>query len=412
MRILHFADLHLGVENYGRIDPSTGLSSRLGDFLSALDRLVDYAVDTRVDLVLFCGDAYKTREPSQTQQREFARRINRLSNADIPILLLVGNHDQPNAAGRATTAEIFGTLAVKNVYVANNPDIYAIPTASGPIQIAALPWLRRSALLAKDETKNLSFEQIQQVMQKKLTNIIDTLAERIKPDTPAILAGHVLVGDATVKPGSETLMAMGQEHALLLSNVALPVFDYVALGHIHRHQVLCQKPPVVYAGSLERVDFSEEDDEKGFCVVDIPSGATVAERHTAYEFHVIQGRRFLTISVSLTGEEIDPAAAVLRVINEQVDKARDAVVRLNIKLPMQLEGQLRDNDLRQALKDAHYLNISRDVQREVLTRLGNWKVEGTTPLEALQAWMATKNMPEDKKMILMEYAAKLIHDNR
>ena len=69
MKILHFADLHLGVESYGRIDPATGISSRLLDFLSTLDQLVDYALENRVDLVLFCGDAYKSREPSQTQQR-------------------------------------------------------------------------------------------------------------------------------------------------------------------------------------------------------------------------------------------------------------------------------------------------------------------------------------------------------
>ena len=78
MKILHFADLHLGVESYGRIDPATGLPSRLLDFLSAFDHVVDYAIENRVDLVLFCGDAYKTREPTQTQQREFAKRLNRL----------------------------------------------------------------------------------------------------------------------------------------------------------------------------------------------------------------------------------------------------------------------------------------------------------------------------------------------
>ncbi|MQY72420.1 MAG: exonuclease SbcCD subunit D, partial [Dehalococcoidia bacterium] len=83
MKILHFADLHLGVESYGHIDPATGLSSRLLDFLFALDQVVDYALENKVDLVLFCGDAYKTREPTQTQQREFAKRINRLSTNNV-----------------------------------------------------------------------------------------------------------------------------------------------------------------------------------------------------------------------------------------------------------------------------------------------------------------------------------------
>ena len=72
MRILHFSDLHIGVENYGRIDPTTGLSTRLGDFLAALDQVVDFALENDVDLVLLAGDVYKGRDPSQTHQREFA----------------------------------------------------------------------------------------------------------------------------------------------------------------------------------------------------------------------------------------------------------------------------------------------------------------------------------------------------
>ena len=57
MRILHFADIHIGVENYGKIDTKSGLSTRLIDFLETYDELVSYAIDNQVDLVLFCGDA-------------------------------------------------------------------------------------------------------------------------------------------------------------------------------------------------------------------------------------------------------------------------------------------------------------------------------------------------------------------
>ena len=88
MRIIHFADLHIGVENYGR-PTEKGWSSRMEDFLIAFDALVDYALAEGADAVIFAGDAYKAREPSQTHQREFARRIRRLSQAGIPSFLLV-----------------------------------------------------------------------------------------------------------------------------------------------------------------------------------------------------------------------------------------------------------------------------------------------------------------------------------
>src|SRR4030043_2113631 len=162
MKILHFADLHLGMETYGGVDPATGLSTRLIDVLKVLDEVVEYAVDNDVDLVLFCGDAYKNRDPSQTQQREFAKRLRRLSENGIPVFLLVGNHDLPNAVGRATAVEIFDTLAVQNMTVASRPGKCCIQTKNGPIQIVALPWLRRSALLAREEDKNLSLDQLNQ----------------------------------------------------------------------------------------------------------------------------------------------------------------------------------------------------------------------------------------------------------
>jgi exonuclease SbcD len=411
MRIIHFADLHLGVENYGRPDPSTGLSSRLGDFLAVLDELVDFALDNRVDLVLFCGDAYRTREPGQTQQREFARRIGRLAGGNIPVFLLIGNHDLPNAIGRATATEIFDTLAVKNVYVANKPDIYKIPTASGIIQVTAIPWLRRSALLSREETKNLNIEQVNHRMQEALTQVIVNKAAALDPSLPSILAAHVLVGDARVGRSSESLMAIGQEPAVLLSNIASPAYDYIALGHIHKHQVLSENPPVVYAGSLERVDFGEENDEKGFYVVDIARGEG-GEREVTYEFHPVNARRFLTIEVDLKSEETDPTASVLSAVATQREKIRDAVVRLNLSLPATLEGQLRYNEIREVLKEAHYFAINRDVRRETRLRLGSRNVEEITPLAALKAWLESQQIPPERQKVLLEYGQKLIEGHQ
>jgi len=410
LKILHFADLHLGVESYGRIDPTTGLSSRLGDFLSALDQVVDYALENKVDLVLFCGDAYKSREPSQTQQREFAKRINCLSTSGIPIFLLIGNHDLPNAIGRATSTEIFDTLAVKNVYVSNRPDIYRIPTNNGIIQIASLPWLRRSGLLTKEDTKNLSFDQINQRLQQVLTNIIVANIPKLDPKLPSILAAHVWVSSAQV--GSERSMTIGQEHMLLLSNVANPAFDYIALGHIHKHQVLSHNPPVVYPGSLERLDFSEEEDNKGFYMVEIEPDKETGKRQVSFDFHQVTGRRFLTINIEIESPDAEPTSTVLRAIAEQEDRVRDTIVRLNISLPAETEGQLRDNDIRNMLKEAYYFTIAKDIQRETRLRLGKWTAEEIPPLDALKAYLESKKVSPERAKLLLEYGEKLMQEQR
>ena len=410
MKIIHFADLHLGVESYGRIDPASGLSSRFLEFLSALDQLTDFALKNRVDLVLFCGDAYKSRDPSQTQQREFAKRISRLSSSGIPIFLLVGNHDLPNAIGRATTTEIFDTLAVKTVYVSDHPDVYKIATPSGIIQIVSLPWLRRSALLSREDTKNLDFDQLSLKMQEVLTGIINTKAKELDPKLPSVLAAHVWVSGARV--GSEESMTIGQEHVLLLSNVANPTFSYIALGHIHKHQVLSHNPPVVYAGSMGRLDFSDEGDDKGFYLVEVAPDGETGERQTIFEFHPVSGRCLTTINVTLELVDIDPTATVLKAIAEQETGVSDAIVRLLISLPQELEGQLRDGDIRNALAPAHYYTIAKDIRRGSRLRLGSRSAEEITPAQALKAYLeATKVSPERTKPLL-EYGARLIEEER
>jgi exonuclease SbcD len=372
--------------------------------------VVDYALENQVDLVLFCGDAYKSREPTQTQQREFARRINHLSSGGVPVFLLTGNHDLPNAVGRATATEIFDTLAIQRVYVSNRPDIYRIPTASGPVQVLSLPWLRQSALLSREETKNLSVSEINERLQQVLTNVITTNVQKLDPELPAVLAAHVWVTGAKV--GSESSMTIGQEHALLISNVAQEAFDYVALGHLHKHQVLNENPPVVYAGSLERLNFGEEADDKGFYLVEIKPEAESGKRRTSFTFHRLAGRRFLTIDIDIQPNDAEPTEAVLEAITAKKDEVRAAIVRINISLPAATEGSLRDSDLRNALREAHYSAINKDIKRETRLRLGDRTAEEITPLEALKAYLESKKTAPERTRVLLEYGEQLIGEQQ
>lgn len=406
MKIIHFADLHLGVENYGHINPENGLSSRLEDFLRALDELVDYALAVKADLVLFCGDAYKTREPSQTQQREFAKRIRRLSEGGVPLFLVIGNHDLPNAVGRATAMEIFDTLSVPNVYLAGKPDLYTVPTASGPLQIAALPWVRRSALLTREDTRSLDFNQINERLQSILTGIIAQQAAKIDKSLPAVLAAHVWVMNA--KLGTEKSMSIGQEHMLLPGSVANPAFDYVALGHIHKGQVLNENPPVVYSGSLERLDFGDENDPKGFYDVDINQGAD-GLKTTTYRFHPVAARRFFSLKIDLKADDPDPTSSVLHQIEPHLAEIKESIVRLEISLPALLAGKVRDEEIYRLAEGAYFLTITHNVQREMRLRLGKSSLEGISPLEALQAYLESKYTPEKAK-ILLEEGQKLIQE--
>ena len=405
MRILHFADLHIGVENYGRIDPNTGLSSRLGDFLRSYDELVDYAIDEGIDLVLFAGDAYKSRDPSQTHQREFARRIARLSNAGIPTFLLVGNHDTPQVIAQATALEIFPTLNVANVYIGDRLQTYIVETRDGPLQVVALPWIKRSDFLATNAARGMTHGEINQAIEQGISRAIQAQVESLDSDIPAVLAGHVTISQSTL--ASEQTMMLGHDHVLLNSNVALPQFEYVALGHIHRHQVLSRNPYVVYAGSLQRVDFGEERDDKGFCVVEIDTAKPQGSRLTNFEFVKNGARRFLTVDVKLDSGDDDPTTTVIKAI--EAEDLSEAIVRLRLTLPAELEPLLVESNIRDALAPAHYIaSISKDVADRARTRLQNANTRGLSPQDALRLYFDTRNVPDDRASVLMKYADELI----
>jgi exonuclease SbcD len=406
MKIVHFADLHIGVENYGTIDAETGLSSRLNDFLAVFDELIDYSIAQSVDLVILAGDVYKARDPSQTHQREFAKRLTRLSAQNIPTFVVVGNHDLPNSTNRATAVEIFPTLNVDDVYIGDNLQTTLIKTHSSPIQIISLPWPRKGTILSRDETRGLNIDQVRLELEKRLTRGIELQVDKLDSSIPAILVGHVTVNGATV--GSERSMMMGNDHILNVSSLQFPAIDYVALGHIHKHQIVRQGPPmVVYAGSLERVDFSEEHDEKGFCVIELDPNQTSGARVTKFEFITVKARRFLTIDVEVEPNTLDPTNHIANSITKH--SIDGAIVRLRVKIPSTLYRLIDDRIVRNSMGDAQYIaNITYDVQSERRPSLQLSPSDGISPEKALNSYIENKDSIKGFKTEFLEAALDVI----
>ncbi len=398
IRLLHFSDLHLGAASYGRFDPETGLSSRMEDFLTAFDQVVDYALKQDIHLVLFAGDAYKTCDPSPTHQREFARRVGRLARAGVPIVLLTGNHDVPNARGRANAVSIFATLEVENVRVADKATTLHVDTTGGPVQIVALPWLGLSLLAAMDEYKNQTITELRDTIVDVAERFVLEQIAALDPSIPAVFLAHALAFGAA--HGSERYTVLGQDLLLPYGLYTHPAFDYVALGHVHKHQVLNDSPPAVYAGSLERVDFGEEDEQKGFVVVEVEKG------HADFRFVPVSARRFVTIRVeAMSG---DPMAAIGDAIAGHT--IADAVVRMIVHTTTELEPFIDDRACRQLLKDAfHVAAIVRDVDRAERLRLVRDKsVETLTPRELLLGYLSYKGVPAERVQTLLEHADRVM----
>ena len=409
MKLVHFSDVHIGVENFSRIDPDTGLSSRLMDFLGTLDEVIDYCIDSNVDLAIFAGDAYKSRNPSQTHQREFAKRIQRLSTAEIPVVLVEGNHDIPSVFGRATSLDIFKTLNVSNVILGNKAETHLVNTKSGYIQVITIPWARRSNLLTRDEMKGLSLESINAVIQDKLSTIISELASKLDIAIPAILASHVTISGATTS--SEQSMMLGKDYVLLTSSVSLPIFDYVALGHVHKRQTINQNNPTInYSGSLERIDFGEENDDKGFYSIEIDETATSTNRLQKADFIKVKARKLLTIKVDVEPESLDPTEQVLNEISKH--ELKETVVRLTISMPNSYEGKLIDSRIRDALKPAHYLaGISVSIKGSERVRLGAEYNSNISPMDTLKMYLKIKKIPKKHSSLLIDKASQIIENS-
>jgi exonuclease SbcD len=400
IHLLHLADLHIGMENYGHLDPATGINGRVMDFLRRLSDVVEYALENEVDLVIFAGDAYKSRDPNSTYRREFARRIKRLADAGIPVVLLVGNHDLPAVKRRASSVEIFRTLEVPNVLVAGREDLHQLSTRRGDtIQVATVPYPLRQQLLAHDQHKNKTIAELDALVQELVAENIRALAEQVDPSLPAVLTGHFSVSEA--KLGSERTVMLGRDVVVLRSQLADPTWDYVALGHIHRHQELNngQHPPIVYCGSLERIDFGEEGEPKGFVVADVRKG------NTEWQFHPVAARRFTTIRVDVR-DQADPMDAILAAIDRH--DVVDAVVRVIIQARAEQEESIHDAGLRRALSAAYYIaGVSKEVERAYRLRLGGDLPEELTPAELLARYLESRDTPPDRVEVLLQHAAEI-----
>ncbi len=386
MRILHFADAHIDMANYGRHDPETGLPLRVLDFLKSLDTIVDAAINEKVDMVIFAGDAYKDRSPAPTFQREWGRRIIRLSRAKIPTLLLVGNHDLSPAIGRAHAIQEFDTLQVPYVRVLQTPELLKPNDLWGlPIQVIALPWISRSGLMASLDMSAADSSEVFANIEFRISELIEGWLEEVDPSLPLIFTAHASVQGATF--GSERMVMLGSDLVLPGSLVKNPRFDYVALGHIHKPQDLNEggQPPVIYPGSIERVDFGEAADDRYFIVADVMRGKTKVE------WRKLEGaRRFIDRRIVLTSSE-----SVMENLKDALPKPKeieDAIIRLTVEYPREYDSLIDELALRKYTENAFEFHMVKRPQMEARIRLpADQTVSSLSPLDLLdQYWRAAK----------------------
>lgn len=399
IRMLHFADFHLGMENYGRVNAESGLNSRVHDFLKRLDEVFHYARHNEVDLVVFAGDAFKNRTPNPTLQREFARRIRQMSD-HCPVVLLVGNHDLAATVTRASSLEIYDTLAVPGVVLGDDYNLHTISTKNGTAYVGTAPYPVKARILDDEAAHTRTAQETDDLFKHTISRALMELADQARqaPDgAPRVLVGHFTVGGARF--GSEREVMLGSDVMVSLGDLDDSAWDYVALGHIHKHQCLTngKRTPIVYSGSLERIDFGEEGEPKGFCWVELERG------QTRWQFQQVGSRPFLTLRADLR-ESTDPMGDALSVIYRA--DVEDAIVRMYLQLNVEDEGRVESRRLYAALyeRGANMVaTIKKEVVREDRARLGDLP-ESLTPLQLVERYFAARSISRERTDQLLERA--------
>ncbi|MBG1241315.1 exonuclease subunit SbcD [Nostoc sp. NZL] len=405
IKILHLSDIHMGSGfSHGRINPATGLNTRLEDFVNTLSICIDRALTDAVDMVIFGGDAFPDATPPPYVQQAFASQFRRLMDANIPTVLLVGNHDQHSQGQGGASLNIYRTLGVPGFVVGDTLTTHCIETRNGKVQVITLPWLTRSTLMTRQETEGSSLAEVNQLLTERLRVVLEGEIRRLDPDVPTVLLAHLMSDNATL--GAERFLAVGKGFTLPLSLLTRPCFDYVALGHVHRHQNLnkSNNPPVIYPGSIERVDFSEEKEDKGYVMLELERGKA------EWEFCPLTVRTFRTIEVDVSKAD-DPQALLMKVIAKY--DIQDAVVRLIYKLRSEQMDLIDSSSLHTALSPAHTYTI----QAELVSQLARPRIpelsasSGIDPMEALKTYLNNREDLKDIATSMLDAAQKLLADD-
>ncbi|NQU67772.1 MAG: metallophosphoesterase [Candidatus Marinimicrobia bacterium] len=308
IRIVFMADTHLGFDS--PIHPRIQRRRRGDDFFMNFQRILDYAIDHKVDLVVHGGDLFfRARIPKPIVDQVYTQ-LREFSQSGIPMLIVPGNHEfsrlpEPHRIDQ------------QNIYLFETPGTFQFQIRGTRIAIGGFPFHRKNI---RDRFSELVYE----------TDVLKSIADiRLLVIHQAVEGAQVGKSNYTFRSGEDVVRGRdipSGVHAVLA-------------GHIHRQQILTfpQKTgpsvPVIYSGSIERTSFAERDEQKGFYVIEF---SKTGERWglSNAEFHPLPVRPMVDIKLdlsSLTPENLD---SKLPELLKNLDP--HAVVRISCKVVPEL----------------------------------------------------------------------------
>jgi len=332
MRFIHFADTHLGYSDYSKVDPATGVNRREQDFYDAWWRVINAIVAEKPDFVVHAGDLFQSPRPNNRAIAVALEGLSRLAEANIPLVVVAGNHSMPRIRALGNIFEVIAVLPNVHACYQGRYEKFILrhPPSAKSCAIHCLPHCSLTTELEK------AYGELN----------IDSAAANWN-----ILVAH---GGwrATNSAGLDTRMGEFNEQFLEDPETRLGIkFDYIALGHYHRH--LAMNEHTFYSGSTERTSFNEAGYASGYIRGDL-------ERR-AWEYVAIPSRPMLRLKpldcIGKTPKEI------MRELEQRASaEIREAVVSIELQnlsrdAYLQLDLSVIDNLFSAAFHFERQLNV-------------------------------------------------------
>lgn len=335
LRILHTADSHIGADWPDR--PRTDRPRRGDDILASYQRVLAAAVQQRVDLVLHAGDIFDRPDPGARLLTAAAEPLLNAAVAGIPVVIVPGNHERSIIPANVL-------LSHPNIHVLTTPATRVFHLRGMSVAISGFACLRRDAA------------------RQFARAVAETGWERVSTAIRILLV-HQTFESATCGPAGFRFRS-GND---VVERAAVPdAFAYVAAGHVHRHQALAHPssagPPIVYAGSPDRIHFAEIGEPKGYMRIEVDGQRLT---HTFVE-HAVRPMVIRPMDVSGLSRAalVDQVESILRSLPE----AAVAQVRMTGQAhPDLLRGLELPQTARRVRPDVIFSVVTNGIQRPVRT---------------------------------------------
>ncbi len=256
MRIIHTADWHLGkrLNNHSRAEEHDC-------FLNWLARTID---EQKVDALVVAGDIFDAANPSHESQAQYYRFLHALQGTHCKdVVLISGNHDGANfLSAPQALLKVFNVHVVSAALPDGEAQCIALPTGAPKpsLVVAAIPFLRdgdlRTAALGQSEEQQN--QNIQQGIARHYAIAADCIRHHRAQGVPVLATGHLYTKGGTGSEASERSIQLGTL-GHVEADAFTDAFDYVALGHLHKHQVVSGFGHIRYSGSPIPLSFAEAD---------------------------------------------------------------------------------------------------------------------------------------------------------